>query len=148
MLTKSISKNSGHFPSERGRTHMNSFPMCIRKMQIRRMGWKDFLSALICLFFSSPQILPHFKLCSWTQCEGKLGQLLQWWFKCSVVAKAPKIKRRSLKPTNKTKCLTSEMSLSYNHRLLSSSLLKLPPVYHAGNEDLAQINLQCILYSF
>lgn len=25
---------------------MNSSPMCIRKMQIRRTGWKDFLSGL------------------------------------------------------------------------------------------------------
>lgn len=38
-------------------------------------------------------------------------------------------------------CLTSQMSLSYNHRLFGSSLIKLPLIYHIEKEDLAQINL-------
>lgn len=38
-------------------------------------------------------------------------------------------------------CMTSEVSLSYNHRLFGSSLIKLPQIYHVGIEDLAQLNL-------
>lgn len=43
---ESMSKNSGHFPSESGSTLTMTFPVCIKNMQIGNMSCKDLLSVL------------------------------------------------------------------------------------------------------